>query len=98
MSQTHTEHTKHLRQGSADEQAMKDADLRATEGSEADPVPIPDDGGHPHSHAAHLGKGGRHEGQGATKPQGNLRHGSEPGALREPPMEISRVGKQHRGQ
>jgi hypothetical protein len=96
MSQSHTEHTKSLRQGSTDERAMKDADARAT--GDADPVPMPDQGGHAHSHAAHLGKGGRHEGQGATKPEGNLRHGSEPGALREPPQDIGRIGKDHRKQ
>ena len=58
----------------------------------ADAVPPAADGGHSHSAAAHLDLGGKAH----TKPQGNLRHGAEPGALREPPMVIHRVGKQHR--
>jgi hypothetical protein len=59
-----------------------------------DPVPEPEAGNHPHSHAAHLGNdNGQH-----TKPAGDLRQGSAPGALRQPPQEVSRVGKQHRGQ
>ena len=91
MSQTHTEQTKSVRQGSTDERAMKDADLRANEG--ADPVPAPEKGGHAHSHAAHPG-----DAKGKTKPEGNLRQGSEPGALREPPQEVSRIGKEHRKQ
>ena len=58
-----------------------------------DAVPMPEDGGHEKSHAAHLG-GTVHD---HTKPEGNLRHGAAPGALREPPMVVQRVGKQHRG-
>jgi hypothetical protein len=62
-----------------------------------DPVPEPETGNHAHSHAAHLENvhGNAHE---HTKPAGDLRQGSAPGALREPPQEVSRIGKQHRGQ
>jgi hypothetical protein len=49
-------------------------------------------GGHPRSAAAHLDITGPEH----PKPEGNVRHGSHPGALREPPMVIQRVGKQHR--
>jgi hypothetical protein len=59
----------------------------------ADAVPPAEHGGHSHSAAAHL----QVEGAPHTKPEGNLRHGSHPGALREPPMVVQRVGKQHRG-
>jgi hypothetical protein len=59
----------------------------------SDPVPPAENGGHPHSAAAHLKVGGAEH----TKPEGNLRQGSHPGALREPPMVVQRVGKQHRG-
>ena len=59
-----------------------------------DPVPEPETGSHPHSHAAHLGN----DGGGHTKPAGDLRQGSAPGALRQPPQEVSRIGKQHRKQ
>jgi hypothetical protein len=59
-----------------------------------DPVPEPETGNHHHSHAAHLGNDNVQH----TKPAGDLRQGSAPGALRQPPQEVSRVGKQHRGQ
>lgn len=58
-----------------------------------DAVPPADNGGHAHSAAAHLEIGGSEH----TKPAGNLRQGSHPGARREPPMVVQRVGKQHRG-
>ena len=59
-----------------------------------DPIPKPEKGSHEKSHAAHLG-GAAHE---QTRPQGNLRQGAAPGELREPPQEVSRVGKEHRKQ
>ncbi len=59
---------------------------------EAGAIPAPETGGHPLSPAAHLG-GTVHD---HTKPAGNLRHGAAPGELREPPMDIRRIGKQHR--
>lgn len=58
-----------------------------------DPVPLPEHGAHPHSYAAHLGNP-MHE---RTTPAGNLRKGASGGQLREPPQQISRIGKQHRG-
>ena len=77
--------------GDVMEKAMEDADRHAVGGKRADPVPMPEEGAHGRSHAAHLGSAHVH-----TKPQGNLQRGPAPGALREPPMEIQRVGKQHR--
>ena len=58
----------------------------------ANPIPMPEEGGHARSHAAHLhGAGGaNNKGAGVTK------HSSSPGALRQPPAEPSRSGKQHR--
>ena len=56
-------------------------------------VPPAESGGHARSAAAHLQVGGNQH----TKPEGNLRQGSHPGALRQPPMVVQRVGKQHRG-
>ncbi|HEV2645154.1 MAG TPA: hypothetical protein VGU46_02190 [Acidobacteriaceae bacterium] len=64
---------------------------RNTAGELRDAVPPADDGGHSHSAAAHLGTAKE-----STKPAGNLRQGSNPGALREPPQVVNRVGKQHR--
>jgi hypothetical protein len=61
--------------------------------SHADAVPPAEHGAHAHSAAAHLEVSGSEH----TKPEGNLRHGSQPGALRQPPMVVQRVGKQHRG-
>ncbi len=74
------------------ESAMQDVDQHADRGDAVDPVPPADNGGHPNSAAAHLDTGGKPH----TKPAGDLRQGSHPGALREPPMVIQRVGKQHR--
>jgi hypothetical protein len=71
--------------------AMEDADRHVMAGKGADAVPMPDNGAHDKSHAAHLGHAHEH-----TKPEGNLRHGVSPVELREPPMEQKRIGKQHR--
>lgn len=62
-------------------------------GANVDPVPAPENGSHEKSHAAHLG-GAVHE---HTKRQGP-HPGASPGELREPPQEVSRIGKQHRKQ
>lgn len=74
------------------EQAMEDFDRHITE-SPGNSIPMPENGGHARSAAAHLGSVHEH-----TKPQGNLRQGAAPGELREPPQQVSRVGKSHRGQ
>lgn len=80
------------------ERAVEDADRHVAGASGApnakpvDPIPMPENGGHEKSHAAHLG-GTVHD---RTKPMGNLRQGAAPGELREPPMVVQRVGKQHR--
>lgn len=85
-----------------DEQAMKDFDAHAIDASTADPVPLPDQGGHAHSHAAHLGqkasKYANDKENAQNKPEGNLRQGAYPAGRREPPQNINRVGKGHRGQ
>ena len=75
-----------------DHAAMKDADRHAA-GKRADAVPMPDAGAHERSHAAHLG-GKVHE---QTKAADKLREGMSSSTLREPPMVMSRIGKQHRG-
>lgn len=54
-------------------------------------IPAPEYGGHARSQAAHLGR----EVHDHTKPAGDLRNYQ---AEREPPQEVSRVGKQHRRQ
>ncbi len=73
----------------ASEQAMHEADAHAV-ASQTDAVP--EESGHAHSHAAHLHEAGHPN----TNPAADRRHGSDPGALRQPPEEISRAGKQHR--
>jgi hypothetical protein len=77
------------------EAAMHEADAH-TIGEDmnetVDPVPPAENGSHSRSAAAHL----KTPGSPHTKPEGNLRQGSNPGALREPPMVIQRIGKQHR--
>jgi hypothetical protein len=50
--------------------------------------------GHSKSHAAHLDADAAPH----TKPQGNLRQGAAPGALRQPPSVVSRIGKDHKGE
>lgn len=74
--------------------ALADFDRHALNPENVDPVPMPDNGGHPHSAAAHLGTAA----QPHTKPAGNLRQGASPGQRREPPMVQSRIGKLNRGQ
>lgn len=83
MSQTHAKPEKESskKHGDALESALpKDA------------VPMPEDGGHEKSHAAHLGH--VHE---STKPADMLNQGMGSNTLREPPMVVQRVGKQNRG-
>lgn len=63
-----------------------------SEGKRKDPIPMPENGGHEKSHAAHLGH--VHE---QTKPADKLKQGMGSNTLREPPMVVSRVGKQNRG-
>lgn len=92
MAGTHNEKESLKKHGDVLESAMKDADRHAL--GEKDPIPMPEHGAHEKSHAAHLG-GNVHD---RTKPQGNLRHGAAPGELREPPMDIGRIGKDHRKQ
>lgn len=91
-SNTHPAAESGKKHGDPLDSAMQDADRHNVEGDAADPVPPAEDGGHSHSAAAHLEIGGKAH----TKPAGNLRQGSHPGALREPPMVVQRVGKQHR--
>lgn len=92
MSQTHAHPEK--KHDEKHNHAGETIEQQAAPAVEADPVPAPEDGGHAHSHAAHLDESATPH----TKPAGNLRQGSAPGALREPPMEVSRAGKQHRRQ
>lgn len=86
--------------GDVMESAIEDVDRHAKGQRHAkghvDPIPMPDRGGHEKSHAAH--PGGNVNDRAKIAPQGNLRHGGVPGELREPPQEISRVGKEHRKQ
>jgi len=53
-----------------------------------DPVPLPEHGGHSHSYAAHLGG----PMPAHTAPAFTFRQVP----LREPPQQVSRIGKQHR--
>lgn len=83
------------KQSDAIETAMRESDahtISEDQNKTLDPVPPAEDGGHSHSAAAHLEKPGSPH----TKPEGTHRKGPNPAALREPPMVIQRVGKQHR--
>jgi hypothetical protein len=93
MANAHKETESLKKHGDVLESAIEDVD-RHKAGAKVDPIPMPDDGAHEKSHAAHLG-GTVHD---RTRPEGNLRHGTAPGELREPPQEISRIGKEHRKQ
>lgn len=99
MSREHSnpERESAKKHGDALEAAMHEEDAHTLENQHPeqrrDAVPPAETGGHAHSAAAHLKTGGAEH----TKPEGNLRQGSHPGALREPPMVVQRVGKQHRG-
>jgi hypothetical protein len=90
MSQSHTGH-----QSDASKAAMHEQDqinIEKQRGLDTDAVPPAENGSHAHSSAAHL----KLDHDEHTKPEGNLRHGSHPGALREPPMVTQRVGKEHK--
>ena len=74
------------------EQAMREADAHTRKTNSHDAVPG-DDTAHAHSHAAHL-KSSFDE---HVPPQGNQPAGVSP-SRKEPPQEVSRSGKQHRGE
>ncbi len=94
MSQTkaHPETESGKKHGDPLEAGIPVADTQSINGEHADPVPPADHGGHAHSAAAHLEIGGKEH----TKPAGNLRQGSNPSALREPPTVVQKAGKQHK--
>lgn len=66
----------------ASQEAMHEADAHNLSKTSQTPVPAAEEGGHARSHAAHLGTADEPH----TKPEGNLRQGSAPGELREPPQ------------
>ena len=74
-------------------ETVKQADARASK-EPVDPIPAPENGGHARSAAAHLGNAHAD----SREKNGYKNVGSHPTALREPPQEVSRVGKQHRHQ
>lgn len=94
MAHAHKEDDVSLKKhGDVLESAIQDADRHANGNN--DPVPMPDNGSHEKSHAAHLG-GTVHD---RTKPVGDIRQRfSASTDLREPPMVVQRVGKDHRKQ
>ena len=84
--------------GDALEHATEDQDRHATNrdsrGANIDPIPMPESGSHEKSHAAHLGAAVHDH----TKRAVDLRKSVDPGERREPPQEVSRIGKAHRKQ
>jgi hypothetical protein len=96
MSKQGTQHT-----ASRDsEQAMHEMDRHnmdrqnAAAASPDEAIPAADSGGHDRSAAAHLG-GTVHD---HTKPAGDLRKSIDAVEPRQPPQEVSRIGKDHRRQ
>jgi hypothetical protein len=72
------------------EAAMKNADRHRA--GESGAIPAAENGGHARSPAAHLHEDAKlHDNQSAVK------HPVQTGQLREPPQEVSRSGKAHRG-
>lgn len=99
---SHKHSEEHHTPSKASVQAMHENDGHTTKAHSKDHVPG-DELAHSHSHAAHLHEEAANaylsdKENAQTKPEGNLRQGAHPTGLREPPMEVSRVGKQHRGQ
>ena len=89
MSTKHTE--EHPKLSKASEQAMHENDGHNTKLHSKDHVPG-DELAHSHSHAAHL----KSPFDAHTSPQGNVAADTRQD-LKEPPQEVSRVGKQNRG-
>jgi hypothetical protein len=92
MASAHKETESMKKHGDVMESALEDTDRHAK--GNVNPIPMPDKGAHEKSHAAHLGETVHDH----TKRAGDLRKSVDPGERREPPQEISRVGKQHRKQ
>ena len=95
IPQSHKQNQQQKRHGDIMERAIEEADMHASGGARnVDPVPAPDNGSHSHSHAAHLGGNVQEH----TRTPGNLPTGPASQELREPPMDINRIGKKHRKQ
>ncbi|HSU19714.1 MAG TPA: hypothetical protein VLI45_08225 [Acidobacteriaceae bacterium] len=77
--------------GDAMEDAVETHSNQQGTGERNSAIPEPDNGSHARSQAAHLG-GNKHD---HTKPVGDLRKYEQE---REPPQEVSRVGKDYRRQ
>lgn len=101
MSQTHTDPGgKGLkRHGNPLDSAISGAPIEKPKSPSPDfepsaAVPPAEEGGHSHSAAAHLHIAGKPH----TKPEGVLRNGAPPDAIRQPPSIVQRVGKGRRGE
>ncbi len=91
MSQTHAHPDKPSKPDSDAADRARQAPNAHVTGESASSVPAPDEGGHARSHAAHTDVTGHAD----TKPAGVSRS-LETSALREPPQEVKRSGKQDR--
>lgn len=90
----HKQNGEEKKHGDAMERALGDAERHNdAKGAEVDPVPPAENGGHAHSVAAHL-----HETSHLHDNRNAVQHHVPSNQLRQPPQEVSRAGKGHRGQ
>ena len=96
MSHAHEQHDEVKKHGDVLEKALKEADQH-NQGIN-DPIPAPENGGHARSAAAHLEENTHLHGNSLKKGSHLVEPMTQVNAQKQPPQEISRVGKSHRGQ
>lgn len=93
MSHAQRQQQEEKKHGDALQRALKEADQHT--GGAASAVPAPDNGGHSRSAAAHLNEDAQLHGNSLQAGHQHSAFGTK-NALRQPPQEVSRSGKQHR--
>ena len=96
MSHAHEQHGEQKKHGDVLEKALKEADEHNT--GQGSAIPAPENGGHARSAAAHLNDNAHLHGNTLTPGSQHFEPMTQVNAQKQPPQEISRVGKQHRGQ
>lgn len=99
MSKAHEQHGEEKKHGDTLDKATHSPGEQnsASDRSKGNAIPEADNGGHARSAAAHL-KESEHLHGNAAKGDANYKTLSHSNALREPPQEVTRTGKDHRGQ
>ena len=95
MSHAERQQGEEKKHGDVLAKALKEADTHTGGNASGSAVPAPEDGSHPRSAAAHLHEDEQLHGNSLQAGHQHSAFGTK-NALRQPPQEVSRSGKQHR--